>query len=272
MKLKISVLLTIVFSVSLTAFGQKETVKPKTAIKTTGTKTTAETKTIGSKTAAVKMPTVQKILAKYVQAIGGKQANEKIKSRMAKGNVEMMPMGIKGTFENYAAAPNKSSTKVSLAGIGDFSDGFDGTTAWTINPVQGSRDKQGEELAQIKLTNNFNRETNLAKFYSKMELKGIEKVGADDAYVVVATPDNLPVEIFYFDTKSGLLVRQDTTTIAPEGKMAGKTFLEDYRVVDGVKIPFRTRSILPQFEIITTFTEIKNNVAVEDSKFAKPKA
>jgi hypothetical protein len=260
MKLKISILLTVVFSISLTAFGQTETVKPKT-----------ETKT-ASNTKAAKMPTVKKILAKYVQAIGGKKASEKIKSRMSKGTVEMMPMGIKGTFENYAAAPNKSSTKLSLAGIGDFVEIFDGTTSWINNPFQGSRDKQGEELAQAKITYNFNREMNLAKLYSKMELKGIEKVGADDAYVVVATPDNLPEEIFYFDTKSGLLVRQDSTSITPEGKMSGKTFLEDYRAVDGVKIPFKTRSILPQFEFVTTFTEVKNNVAVEESKFAKPKA
>ena len=267
MKLKISILLTVVFSISLTAFGQTEIVKPKTE-----TKTMAETKSAESKTAAVKMPTVKEILAKYVQAIGGKQANDKIKSRMAKGTVELAPMGIKGTFENYAAAPNKSIAKVTLAGIGELVEGFDGTTAWSMNPIQGNRDKQGEELAQSKLNSNFNRETNLDKLYSKMEVTGIEKVGADDAYVVVATSGNLPAETFYFDTKSGLLVRQDSTSITPEGKMPGKTFLEDYREVDGVKIPFKTRTVLPQFELITTFTEVKSNVPVEDSKFAKPKA
>jgi hypothetical protein len=106
-----------------------------------------------------------------------------------------------------------------------------------------------------------------------LELKGIEKVGESDTYVLVGTPDNnLPSDIFYFDTKSGLLVRQDTTAISPEGKMPGKTFLEDYREVDGVKVPFKTRTVLPQFELITTFTEVKNNVAVESSKFVKPKA
>lgn len=267
MKLKISILLSVVFSISLTALGQTETSKPKT-----GTKTTAEIKTAGNKSAAVKMPTVKEILAKYVQAIGGKQANEKIKSRMSKGTVELSPMGIKGTFENYAAAPNKSIARVNLAGIGELVEGFDGTTAWSINPIQGNRDKQGEELAQSKLNSNFNRETNLDKIYPKMELKGIEKVGVDDAYVVVATPANLPEETFYFDTKSGLLVRQDSTSITPEGKMPGKTFLEDYREVDGVKIPFKTRTVLPQFELVTTFTEVKSNVPVEDAKFTKPKA
>ena len=267
MKLKISILLTILFSISATVFGQKETVKPKTE-----TKPQVDAKTTAAKTTAAKMPTVQEILAKYVQAIGGKAANEKIKSRMAKGTLELLPMGIKGTFENYAATPNKSFAKISLAGLGDFFDGFDGTTAWTINPIQGNRDKQGEELAQTKIAGNFYRETNLDKLFSKMELKGTEKVGGNDAYVVVGTPDNSPAETFYFDTKSALLVRQDTTAIAPEGKTPSKTFFEDYRAVDGEKIAFKDRTVLPQLEFITTLTEVKNNVAVEDAKFAKPKS
>lgn len=267
MKLKISILLTILFSIAATAFGQKPTVKPNVEAAPKVDAKTTETKTSPSK-----MPTVQEILAKYTQAIGGKAANEKIKSRMTKGTLELAPMGVKGTFENYTAAPNKTTAKISLAGIGDFFDGFDGTTAWTINPLQGNRDKQGEELAQTKLTNDFYRETNLGKLFPKMELRGVEKVGENDAYVVVGTPDKLPAETFYFDTKSGLLVRQDATTIAPEGNVSSKTFFEDYREVDGVKIAFKTRTILPQFELITTFTEVKNNVAVEDAKFAKPKS
>ncbi|MBA4124939.1 MAG: hypothetical protein H0X72_21040 [Acidobacteria bacterium] len=266
MKLKISVLLTILFSISATVFGQKEAVKPAVE-----TKPKVDVKTPEIKTTAVKMPTVQEILAKYVQAIGGKEANEKIKSRMIKGTLELMSSGIKGTFEIFSAAPNKSIMKISLDGIGEIIEGFDGIAAWSINPLQGNRDKQGEELAQTKLTYDFYRETNLSKLYPKMELKGTEKIGANEAYVVVGTPDNLPSETFYFDTKSGFLLRYDLIAISPEGKMPTKTFFEDMREVDGVKIPFKIRSILPQLEFSITATEVKHHITVEDSKFTKPK-
>ncbi len=43
------------------------------------------------------------------------------------------------------------------------------------------------------------------------------------------------------------------------------------REVDGVKLPFKIRSVLPQFEIVLTFGEVKNNVAIDDGKFVKPK-
>jgi len=254
------------FSISATVFGQKEGVKP-----TTETKPKADVKPVESKTIVAKLPAVQEILTKYVQAIGGKEANEKIKSRVMKGTMEISPMGIKGTFENYAVASNKSVNKTTLAGIGEIIEGFDGQTGWSINPIQGNRDKQGEELAQVKHLNNFYRETNLDKLYAKWEVKGTEKIGTNEAYVVVGTPESLPSETFYFDTKSGLLLRQDLTLTSPEGKMLIKNFFEDMREVDGVKLPFKIRSIFPQFEALTIITEVKHNDVIEDAKFAKPK-
>jgi len=271
MKIKASILLTTLFTMSAIVFGQEKTAAPKTVPNKPAEVKTLEIKPSAAATAAVKLPTAQEILAKYVQALGGKAVNEKIKSRFTKGTVELAPLGVKGTFETYAAAPNKSINRTNLDGIGELIEGFDGVTAWSINPLSGNRDKAGEELAQAKLIYDFYRETKLEKLYSKMEVKGIEKVGASDAYVVTATPDGLPLETLYFDTISGLLVRQDATLVSPEGKQPVKVFYEDYRDVDGAKIFFKSRTILPQLELITTNTEVKNNVAVEDAKFAKPK-
>ena len=168
MKLKTSILFAILFSISLNAFGQKKVVKPEVV-----PNKPADVTKLEIKPSAAKTPTVQEILAKYVQAIGGRAANEKIKSRMSKGTQEIAAAGIKGTFEKYAAAPNKSISKAVIPGVGEITGGFDGQTAWSINPVQGNRDKQGEELAQAKLTYDFYREINLDKLFLKMEVKGI---------------------------------------------------------------------------------------------------
>lgn len=216
-------------------------------------------------------PTVAEILDKYTKALGGREANEKIKSRTTTGTLQIAPMGISGTFETQAAAPNKTYTKSSVAGVGDLIDAFDGTTSWTDNPLQGKRDRQGEELVQAKLTSDFYREINLARLYPKMELKGTEKIGDSDAYVIVATPEGTQPETLYFDTKTGLLVRRDGVAVSPEGKQATKTFFEDYREVDGVKVPFKIRTVLPQFEVTITTAEVKHNVPVDDAKFSKPK-
>jgi len=255
MKLKTITLLSLVLTFSISAFGQKtETAKPAAKPAT-----------------AAKLPTVKEILNKYVAALGGRAANERIKTRTMKGTFELAPMGIKGTMETYSAAPGKSYTKTNLQGIGEIVEGFDGTTAWSMNPIQGNRDKTGEELVQSKLINNFYREINLDKLYSKMEVKSAEKLGARDVYVVTATATGLDPETFYFDKQTGLLVRSDSVLVSPEGKMPAQAFYEDVREIDGIKLPFNIRVVLPQFEAITVITEIKHNIPVEDAKFAKPK-
>ncbi len=95
-----------------------------------------------------------------------------------------------------------------------------------MNPIQGIREKKGDELAQTKLINDFYREINLDKIYPKLEFNGMEKVGDSDAYVIVEMPVASPPDTLYFDTKTGFLMRQDTTAILPEGNMSTKTFFE----------------------------------------------
>jgi hypothetical protein len=186
MKLNLAIALTVLLATAASTFGQKETVKT-----TTETKTKTETKTVETKMPAVKMPTAQEILAKYVQAIGGRANYEKIKSRMTKGTQEIPAAGIKGTFEIYAAAPNKISNKSVIPGIGEFNDRFDGQTAGVairfkaigIKPAKNGAGKTYQQLY---------REINLENFIRKWKSKA-RKRSRKRGYVVVATPaDNLP--------------------------------------------------------------------------------
>lgn len=215
-------------------------------------------------------PTVETIIQNYIKAVGGKAAIEKQTVRQMKGTVELAPIGLKGTVEMLSVAPNKSYSKSNITGIGEIIEGFDGKTAWSINPLQGSREKKGEELLQIQLLNDFYRDLNLEKLYPKMEVKGVEKIGDKEAYVVIATPTGLAPDTFYFDKQTGLLLRQDTVYISPEGKFNLQTTFEDYRDVDGIQVAFKMMAKNPQFEVITTFTEVKHGVKVEESLFAKP--
>lgn len=252
MKLKSLIILSLVFTLAAVAFGQQsasaQPAKPE------------------------KLPSAKKILKRYVKALGGKKANLKIKTRVSKGTVEIPAAGIKGTTETFAVAPNKSYSVGNLAGIGELIESYDGNVGWSINPIQGNRDKSGPELMQAKLISDFYREINLKELYPKIEVKGVDKVGDAEVYTVIATPaDGLPAETWYFDKKTGLLLRADATLVTDEGNSAIKNFFEDYRTVDGVKIAFKTRSVLPQFELITILTDVKQNVAIEDSKFTKPK-
>ena len=54
----------------------------------------------------------------------------------------------------------------------------------------------------------------------------------------------------------------------------GQTDFEDYREVDGVKLPFTIRisNIDTYFSLTRRLTEIRHNVAVDDAQFRMPAA
>lgn len=219
---------------------------------------------------AAALPSVDEILDKYIQASGGKEAHEKITSRVMKGKFEMPAMGMTGTVEAYTQAPNKFANITEIEGFGKVQQVFDGKTAWEANPMVGLREVSGAELAAIKREADFYGALNYKKNFSKLEVKGKEKVGNSDAYVLVATPSEGKPEKHYFDVSTGLLVRADAERETAQGEIATETLYEDYKDVDGVKIPMTMKITNPQFSFVLKMIEVKTNVKVEDSKFGKP--
>lgn len=217
-------------------------------------------------------PAIDQILEKYVQALGGKAAIEKFTSTASKGTFEIAAFGASGTAEIWEKAPNKNALRLDIPGFGIVEEGFNGTVAWSKDPQSGLREKTGMELAATKLDAEFYKAIKLKALYPKITVKGKEKVGDKDAYVLEATPAEGPVETWYFDVASGLLVRTDTERESPQGKTAVQSFLEDYRDVDGVKSPFMLRNVTPAFTIVIKLEEVKRNVAVDETKFNKPAA
>lgn len=217
-----------------------------------------------------KLPQASDLVDKYVKAIGGKEAYEKLKTRKDSGTLQMPAMGISGTYEAMSAAPDKLYLKMSIAGFGDSIEGSDGKTVWSVNPLTGSRVKSGDELKQALIANNFYKDVKMKELYSRLETIRKDKVGEADVYVVKASNEGLPDDILYFDAETGYLLRTDMTAISPEGKQAVSTYYSDVREVSGIKLPFRYRMVMPQFEIIVSMEKVEFGVEVDEAKFSKP--
>lgn len=221
---------------------------------------------------ADKMPTIDEILDKHVKAIGGKAAIEKINTRIAKGTFDIPTMGMSGSAEMFAKAPNKSGFVVDLPGFGTVKQVYNGGSGWAQDPMSGLRDLSPGELAGAKVDEDFYRDIRLKELYPKMQLKGKVKVSDRDAYLIEATSESGSTDKLYFDVETGLLVRTDGERETPQGKMLGETYLEDYKEVDGIKIPFTLRINNPVISFTIKLTQVQHNVAVDEARFAKPAA
>lgn len=207
----------------------------------------------------------------YVEAIGGKDAWQKLATRQLVGTIEIPTMSISGTVESHEKAPNKLLSVVVVAGA-TFKRGFDGTTGWADDPQNGLRELSGDELTDTKREADFYRPLDLQKIYSKLAVTALDKAGDHDVYVVEASTGQGDPDKLFFDKHSGLLVRSVLTQHAPQGAVTVQEELTDYRDVDGVKMPFAIKQTTPQIEFSIKVTEVHHNIQLDDAQFTKPAA
>jgi CubicO group peptidase (beta-lactamase class C family) len=211
------------------------------------------------------MPTVEQILDKYVRAIGGEMTHKKLISRVMSGKFEIPEEEVSGSIEHEAMAPNRLRLTLRAQTKNgkrfDLLTVFDGAVGWEFNPTNaGHREICGDELASMRRNAEFYRDINLRELYSKVTLKGKERIGKHAAYVVEAAPREGNPEKWYFNTQTGLLIRIDDTYY--------DTYFDDYREVDGIKLPFTVRtSSAAAGMFIASFDEIRHNLPIEEVRF-----
>ena len=219
--------------------------------------------------ADAKLPAPELLFDNYVKGLGGEAALDKLKSRVMRGSIEIAPMGVKGTFESSQKAPQKSLTTMTLTGLGVMQQGFDGAVGWSKDPFTGLRELKGGELSAVQRAAYINP-VGWRSTYSSMKTTGRSKVGDREVYVVEGayagdTPDKL-----YFDAQTGLLLRMDAVVDSPQGRVISETTFDDYREVDGVKVPHSVRASMGAATVVMRIDEVKHGVALEDKSFAKP--
>lgn len=218
-------------------------------------------------------PTVAQIFDAYINATGGKAAYARLTSTVTIGTFSITGQKIKGSYEVQAKAPDKIFVSQTIEGLGKTDQGYDGTTGWSRDPINGLRVLSGAELTQLKEQARFNGLLFWKEMYPKTEVLGIRPVGSAKAYAVRLTPAGGKPMIQYFDVTTKLMVRQDQMVESPQGSIPTESYPSNWKAVDGVKQPYTMRQVIAgSNEIITTSTSIKNNTAIPDSIFAKPAA
>lgn len=202
-------------------------------------------------------PEVLRIVERYEQAVGGREAFEKFSSRVSKGKFEgtFADARIGGAVEILERAPDRSVTLIDIPNLGRMQRGYNGSYAYEQVPTFGFRELRGAEAAGLRLTSDFRWSFRLRELYPRMTLKGTELVGDVQARVVEATPARGPSSLLYFDALTGLLLRRDDT------------YFEDYREVDGLLLPFTIRT--PNSRI--TLSEVMHNAPLADERFSEQK-
>jgi hypothetical protein len=212
-------------------------------------------------------PSADQLLNKYVQAAGGAAAIDKVTSRVMKGTIDFggksLPLDI------YAKDPDERISFTHMPD-GDSVTAFNGHEGWLGTPGRPLRAMHGSDLDGASIDADLHLATHLKSMFSEIRVQGTEKIGDHEAYVVVGQREGKPPIQLYFDEQTGLLVRLVRYGETALGWLPTQIDYADYRDTNGVKIPYRWTLARPSGRFTIQVSELKQNVPVDDAKFAKP--
>lgn len=233
--------------------------------------------------AQLQLPSVDQIVAKYVQALGGEQALRKVTSRAITGT-QTVPTGPGGTVPIPAALERSQKAPDLLVNTYKtptytISEGFDGSKAWTQD-FRGRVTEPGAiDQTRAKRDADFYLPLDLKQAYAKMQVEGVENVNGHDAYVVIAQPQGEREERLYFDVQTGLLLRKWSSLPTPVGDAPFQVNYDDYRDTgSGVRFPYLITMnpagprLEPSTTVILRVIKVQDNAPLDSSKFTKPES
>ncbi|MDO6515820.1 M16 family metallopeptidase [Zobellia uliginosa] len=198
------------------------------------------------------------VLTKYIEAIGGKERLEGVKSYFLLAEAEMQ--GTKLNLEVKKTTKAQFMQDIKVAGNSMSKQVLNGDKGYMV--MQGQRKDMGnDEIEKVKAESAPFPELNYLS--NDITLEGIEAVEDKKAYKIKLSEEKTA----FYDVESGLKLQEVTTA-----EMGGQTITStinymDYKEVSGLQFPFiMAQTVGPQrFEFIVS--EIKINEGVSDSDF-----
>jgi len=222
--------------------------------------------------ATARSVTVNDVLQRHLEAMGGKAAIESIKSVQSEADVTVG--GMKGTSVTYYKAPDKFRSDVILP-IMSTIQGCDGDNCWMSDP-QGLTHEVGHELKRIMVTQ---RSLVSYDFAEPEKFAGTLKL-LDDNASLASDSSNTKYFILEITPKGGasarLWIDQNTYLIT---QMTVKTDLgllitefSDYRKVAGVEFAYRNleRTDAGIVAAASQVTSVEINPELSDTLFVEP--
>lgn len=221
----------------------------------------------GIESSVADSPTPAQLIDRYVQALGGADAIEKIASLVARGTTTQAGHAV--AVEVFDQDPDKRSVIRHLPG-GDAVTTLNGHEGWTSFPGRPLREMLGDDLDAAQIEADLHFALHIPQRFAEQRVEYPEPVAGRAAYMISCANVGKPPTKLYFDKETGLLVRVLRYTSSPLGLVPTQIDYGDYREVGRAKIPFRWRIAEADGISTTQLEDVQANAPIDDDKFARP--
>jgi hypothetical protein len=216
-----------------------------------------------------KLPTPGEVIARHLEAIGGKDAFARIQSQELQGRFELPAQGIRGELTAQGKRPDKLFIKITLPGLGEMLQGFDGQVGWAINQVTGPMLLEGVQLDQIKEQAQFDSMLHEEEEFKSMETAGIVEFEGKQCYKLKLVRKSGREVTEYYDKETGLLRGTTELQESPFGQVTVTSIAEDYKKFGELLFESKITQKLGPLTQVITVTSMEFN-KVDDAVFALP--
>lgn len=218
--------------------------------------------------------TVDEIIAKHIEAIGGLEKIRAVKTVRMTGKMTVGP-GIEAPVVMELKRPNAMRLDITVQGMVG-SQAFDGTKGWSLMPFGGSKVPQEMAADEAKLAQEQAEiDGPLVDYKAKgntVELQGKEKVEGSEAYKLKVTLKNGVVRTMYIDAEHFLQIKEEAKRTIRGTEVDSETIVGDYKEVGGMMFPHSIDSGQkgnPQRQKLV-IEKIELNVPIDDARFKMP--
>jgi hypothetical protein len=106
--------------------------------------------------------------------------------------------------------------------------------------------------------------------YQQFEVGPGEVIDGKVTYLVSAKGNDTPSLRLYFEQESGLLVRLIRFAETPLGQNPTEIDYADFRVADGVKLPYRWTLARPNGRFTIQIDAVRQDVPLDEAQFVTP--
>jgi len=217
----------------------------------------------------VSAQTLEEILKKHTEALGGEEALKAINSSEAEFEIKV-PGGLSGTQKSYFKYPNKLRSETDLKVIRSAS-AYDGQKGWIQDANGQIRELAGKELEGVATDIYFSLYGYLfpERAKGKVEYLGREQSEGVNYHVLKVTPEGADPVKLYINPQTYLI---DKTVTKPD-IVEATTHFEDYKDVQGIKMPgsVHISSGDTTYDVNAKLIYAEFNPPLSDSLFLAPK-
>jgi photosynthetic reaction center cytochrome c subunit len=220
-----------------------------------------------SKELPTELPSGDWLVQRYIEALGGADALEKINTRVGMGASNVSGKHI--TVNLFIQSPGKWAL-IQHEQAGETGEVFNDGAGWFTFPGRPSREMHEPAIDAARIDSDLQFPLHIQRLFPELRVEYPESIANRDTYVLVGIRGNRPRAKFYFDQQSGLLMRIVHYGESPLGLNPSQADYADYRDVGGVQVPFRVITSTPESSSTIQFQQIQQNVGIAPEIFTRP--